>query len=67
MGVYILQRGCLLCLFFAEAVVGPNIEQTEVKHPRFLYVVIKNVLNPFAWDVCGQQDKQESSEQRSVV
>ena len=35
---YILLRGCLLCLFFAKAVEGLEVEQTEVKHPRFLYV-----------------------------
>ena len=32
---YILLRGCLLCLFFARAVEGLEIEQTEVKHPLF--------------------------------
>ena len=34
-GIHMLQRGCLLCLFFAEAVVGPNIEQADVKHHVF--------------------------------
>ena len=34
-GVYILQRGCLLCLFFSMAVEGLEDERTEVKHPRF--------------------------------
>lgn len=36
---YILLRGCLLCLFSSLAVVGHEVEQAEVKHPRFLYVV----------------------------
>lgn len=40
-GVYILQRGCLLCLFFSMAVEGPEDEQAVVKHPRFFYVVIE--------------------------
>ena len=37
-GVYILQRGCLLCLFFARAVVGLEVEQAEVKHPRLFFM-----------------------------
>ena len=32
---YILQRGCLLCLFSSLAVVGHEVEQADVKHPRF--------------------------------
>ena len=35
-GVYILQRGCLLCLFFSMAVEGLEDERTEVKHPSFV-------------------------------
>ena len=35
---YILQRGCLLCLFFSKAVVGREDEQAEVKHPRFFFL-----------------------------
>lgn len=46
--------------------VGPNIEQIEVKHPRFLYVVtIRRMFNPFVWGVCGRQDRK--TEFQSVV
>ena len=38
-GVYILLRGCLLCLFSCMAVEGLEVKQTEVKHPRFSFVV----------------------------
>ena len=34
-GVYIPQRGCLLCLFSCKAVEGREVERTEVKHPLF--------------------------------
>ena len=51
-GVYILQRGCLLCLLTTLAVVGQNIEQAEVKHPRFSFVVSRKLYS-FALDACG--------------
>ncbi len=41
---YILLRGCLLYLFFARAVEGLEVEQVEVKHPRFLYVGKSNII-----------------------
>ena len=34
---YILQRGCLLCLFIARVVEDLEQEQAEVKHPRFSF------------------------------
>ena len=33
--IYMLQRWCLLCLFFSMAVEGQNIEQADVKHHVF--------------------------------
>ena len=35
-----LQRGCLLCLFFSLAVVGQNVKRAEGKHLVFWYVAI---------------------------
>ena len=42
-GVYIPQRGCLLCLFSCKAVEGREVKRAEVKHPRFLCVVINGI------------------------
>ena len=50
--LYILQRGCLLCLFYARAVVGLGTKQAEVKHPRlFLCCHLPILFHLFAWDV----------------
>ena len=38
-GVLYTPAWVFLCLFTTLAVVGQNIEQAEVKHPRFLFVV----------------------------
>ena len=35
-GIYIPQRGCLLCLFSCKAVEGREVERAEVKHPLFV-------------------------------
>ena len=51
-GVYIPQRGCLLCLFSCKAVEGREVKQAEVKHPRFSFVVSRKLYS-FALDACG--------------
>ena len=33
-------RGCLLWLFLGKVVVDLKVEQADVKHPRFSFVVI---------------------------
>ena len=38
-GVYILQRGMFLCLFFSKAVEGRERRTGRCKHPAFLFVV----------------------------
>ena len=53
--VYILQRGCLLCLFFARAVVGLEVERADVKHPRlFLCSHLLIFFHLFALDVYAE-------------
>ena len=47
--VYYIQRGCLLCLFSCKAVEGRETEQAEVKHPRFLFVVIHKFNTCSLW------------------
>ena len=39
--------------FFSKAVEGREIEQAEVKHPRFLFVVSR-MFYLFVLDACGQ-------------
>lgn len=54
-GVYILQRGCLLCLVYCIGCGRPRREQADVKHPRFfIYVVNPSKFYSFALDVCGE-------------
>ena len=52
---YILQRGCLLCLFIARVVEDLEQEQAEVKHPRFSFVAINRIKNLLTFGCLSEQ------------
>ena len=60
-GVYILQRGMFLCLFFSEAVEGRERRTGRCKHPRFLFVVGDKVFNHLTLGVCQNKRKEQGN------